>query len=67
MLAPPISVGASPSFMRFSPTDAGAKPPMLLVANKSSGDIAIIRTRTDSLLTLIPAGPHPTRIAVKTF
>ena len=67
MLAPPISVGASPSFMRFSPTDRGAKSPMLLVANESSGDVAIIRTRTYSLITLIPAGPHPTRIAVKTF
>jgi hypothetical protein len=63
----PITVGASPSAMRFSPTDPGAVPPMLLVLDEFSGDLAVIRTRTDSLLTLISVGSHPQRLAVKTF
>lgn len=66
-LGKPITVGASPSAMRFSPTDPGAVPPMLLVLDEASGDLAVIRTRTDSLLTLIPVGSHPQRLAVKTF
>lgn len=67
LLGRPINVGGAPSHMRFSPTDEGAKAPMLLVADESSDDLAVIRTRTDALITLIPAGPHPQRIAVKTF
>lgn len=66
-LAKPITAGASPSAMRFSPTDPGAQPPMLLVVDESSDDLAVIRTRTDSLITLIPVGSHPQRLAVKTF
>jgi len=53
--------------MRFEPAAPGAKPSMLLVANQASGDLAILRLRTDSLLTLIPVGPRPERIAVKLF
>jgi YVTN family beta-propeller protein len=67
LLGRPINVGGSPSHMRFSPADEGAKAPMLLVGDESSDDLAVIRTRTDALITLIPAGPHPQRIAVKTF
>jgi DNA-binding beta-propeller fold protein YncE len=67
LLGRPISVGASPSLMRFSPTDRGAQPAMLLVVDESSDDLAVIRTRSDSLITLIPVGPHPERLAVKTF
>jgi YVTN family beta-propeller protein len=67
LLGRPIPVGASPSFMRFSPTDRGAQPAMLLVVDESSDDLAVIRTRSDSLITLIPVGPHPERLAVKTF
>ena len=63
----PITVGASPAAMRFSPTEPGAQPPMLLVVDESSGDLAVIRTRTDSLITLIPVSSHPQRLAVKTF
>ena len=40
---------------------------MLLVVDESSGDLAVIRTRTDSLITLIPVASHPQRLAVKTF
>ena len=67
ILARPIAVGSSPSAMRFSPTEPGAKSPMLLVVDESSGDLAVIRTRTDSLITLIPVASHPQRLAVKTF
>ena len=67
LLGRPIAVGSAPSHMRFSPTDAGAKSPMLLVVDESSGDLAVIRTRNDSLITLIPVANHPQRLAVKTF
>jgi YVTN family beta-propeller protein len=66
-VARPINVGASPGAMRFDPTDDGAPPTMLLVVNESSGDLSVIRTRTDSLITMIPAGSHPLRLAVKMF
>ena len=63
----PFLVGATPSAMRFNPAELGAKPSMLLVVDQSTGDLAVVRTRTDSLLTLIPVGSHPQRLAVKTF
>jgi Uncharacterized conserved protein len=63
----PIDVGASPSAMRFDPTEPGASPTMLLVVNESSGDLAVIRTRTDSLLTMIKVGPQPHLLAAKLF
>jgi len=63
----PITVGAGPAAMRFSPTEPGEVPPMLLVIDEASGDLAVIRTRTDSLLTLVPVGGRPERLAVKTF
>ena len=67
ILGRPITVGAWPNFMRFSPADPGALAPMLLVVDESSDDLAVVRTRNDSLITLIPCGPHPERLAVKTF
>jgi len=67
ILGRPIPVGASPALMRFSPTDRGAEPAMLLAVNESSDDLAVIRTRTNSLITLIPVGTRPERLAVKTF
>ncbi len=67
ILSRPINVGASPNVMRFSPADLGAKSPMLLVVDESSADLAVIRTRTDALITLIPVGNQPQRLAVKTF
>jgi len=66
-VAKPITVGASPSAMRFAPSDPDTKPAMLLVADECSADVAIIRTRTDSLITLIPIGSQPQRLALKTF
>ncbi|MGB9515439.1 MAG: YncE family protein [Candidatus Acidiferrum sp.] len=67
LIGRPIPVGASPSLLQFSPTDVGAISPMLLVVDEGSDDVAVIRTRTDSLITLVPVGPHPERMAVKTF
>jgi YVTN family beta-propeller protein len=67
MNGPPIAVGVSPFFMRFSPSERGAKSPMLLVADEASGDLAVVRTRSDTLITLIPVGEKPQRIAVKMF
>ena len=66
-VAKPVTVGASPSAMRFAPSDPDTKPSMLLVADDASSDVAIIRTRTDSLITLIPLPSSPQRIALKTF
>jgi YVTN family beta-propeller protein len=63
----PIPVGASPNAMRFTLTEAGERPSMLLVIDEASGDLAVIRTRTDSLITLIPIGTGPQRLALKTF
>jgi YVTN family beta-propeller protein len=40
---------------------------LLLVVNEDSDDLAVIRTRTRSLITLVPVGPHPTDLAVKVF
>jgi YVTN family beta-propeller protein len=53
--------------MRFTLTEAGERPSMLLALDEASGDLAVIRTRTDSLITLIPVGAAPERVALKTF
>jgi YVTN family beta-propeller protein len=66
-LGRPINVGAQPGAMRLDPVQPGAASSILLVANEASGDLAVIRARTYSLLTMIPVGPHPQRVAVKLF
>ena len=66
-VAKPITIGASPSAMRFAPSDPEEKPSMLLVVDESSNDLAILRTRTDSLITMIPVGSRPQHLAVKIF
>ncbi len=63
----PVNVGAAPNAMRFDLPQSVAKPTMLLVVNESSGDLAVLRLRTDSLITLIPVGNTPQRVAVKLF
>lgn len=62
----PIPTGQSPGALTFSP---GQKPSLLLVANQGSGDISVIRLRSDgqSLLTMIPVGDQPQDLAVKLF
>jgi YVTN family beta-propeller protein len=57
-----IPVGQSPSTMKFDPGEN-----LLLVTNEGSGDIAVIRVRTNTLVTMIPAGERPRDLAVKLF
>lgn len=57
-----IPVGQSPSGMRFDPGES-----LLLVANEGSGDVSVVRVRTNSLLTMIPVGNEPRELAVKLF
>jgi YVTN family beta-propeller protein len=58
----PIQAGQSPGVMRFDPEEN-----LLIVANEGSGDVAVIRVRTNSLLTMIPVGTGPKDVAVKMF
>ena len=63
----PVSAGQAPGALRFNPVSADEKPNLLLVVKQGSGDLAVIRTRTDSLVTIIPVGEHPQDLAVKLF
>ena len=58
----PIPTGQSPGVMRFDPNEN-----LLMVVNQGSGDIAVIRVRTRSLLTMIPVGDRPQDLAIKLF
>jgi len=42
---------------------------LLLVVDPASGELVVIRVRTDSqsLVTMIPVGDHPQDLAVKLF
>lgn len=55
-------VGDGPSAMAFS--DAGH---LLFVVDRGSGDVAVVRTATQSLFTLLPAGRDPNAIVDKAF
>jgi YVTN family beta-propeller protein len=57
-----IPVGQAPGTMRFDPEER-----LLLVTNEGSGDLAVIRVRTNTLVTMIPAGDKPRDLAVKLF
>jgi YVTN family beta-propeller protein len=54
--------GEGPESMAFS--KAGN---LLFVVDTRSGDVAVIRTSTNSLLNLFPVGAKPNDIAVKAF
>jgi YVTN family beta-propeller protein len=58
----PITAGQTPGVMRFDPDEN-----LLIVVNQGSGDVAVIRVRTNSLLTMIPVGDKPQDLAVKLF
>jgi YVTN family beta-propeller protein len=58
----PIPAGDSPAALRFDPAEN-----LLLVVSAGSGDLAVIRVRTNFLLTMIPVGDHPRDLAVKLF
>src|SRR6266852_6152504 len=58
----PVPAGDSPSALRFDPEEN-----LLLVVSQGSGDLAVIRVRTNFLVTMIPVGDHPQELAVKLF
>jgi YVTN family beta-propeller protein len=60
----PIPVGRNPGALRF---DLDPSEKLLIVVNQGSDDMAVIRVRTNSLLTIIPVGNHPEDLAVKLF
>jgi DNA-binding beta-propeller fold protein YncE len=61
-ISPSIHVGDGPSAMAFS--SAGH---LLFVVDARSGDVAVVRTVSRSLFTMLPAGRGPNAIAVKSF
>jgi YVTN family beta-propeller protein len=61
-LLPPIPTGRNPGPCALDPSGD-----LLLVADEDSGDLAVIRVRTQSLITMIPVGTRPSSIAVKLF
>ncbi|MGH9795392.1 MAG: cytochrome D1 domain-containing protein [Candidatus Acidiferrales bacterium] len=58
----PIPAGRRPGASALTPGED-----LLLVVNEESNDLAVIRTRTQSLLTLIPVGLEPRDLVVKLF
>jgi len=58
----PIPTGQQPGVSRLTPGED-----LLLVVNGESNDLAVIRTRTRSLITLVPVGRSPRDLAVKVF
>jgi YVTN family beta-propeller protein len=57
-----IHVGDGPDALAFS-----ADGRLLFAVDVRSGDVAVIRTSTRSLFTLLPTGRQPNAIAVKSF
>lgn len=61
-LYPSIHVGDGPAALAFS--NSGY---LMLVVDNRSADIAVVRTATRSLFTILPTGRAPNAIAVKAF
>lgn len=61
-IGPSIHVGDGPDALAFS--SAGN---LLFAVDARSGDVAVIRTSSQSLFTLLPTGRQPNAIAVKSF
>ena len=57
-----IHVGDGPSALAFSSSGL-----LLFVVDTRSGDIAVVRTASLSLFTMLPTGRAPNAIAVKAF
>ena len=57
-----IQVGDGPAAMAFS-----AAGHLLFVTDRLSGDVAVVRTSTQSLFTMLPAGRDPNAIVDKAF
>lgn len=58
----PLHVGDGPDGLAFS-----ARGNLLFAVDARSGDVAVIRTSTRSLFTLLPTGRQPNAIAIKAF
>jgi len=61
-LLAPILTGRRPGPSALDPSGD-----LLLVANEDSADLAVIRVRTQSLITMIPVGTQPRSLAIKLF
>jgi len=61
-LLSPISTGRHPGPCALDPSGD-----LLLVPNEDSNDLAVIRVRTQSLITMIPVGSRPHSLAIKLF
>jgi YVTN family beta-propeller protein len=61
-LLSPISTGRRPGPSALDPSGD-----LLLVVNEDSNDVAVIRVRTQSLITMIPVGSRPSSLAIKLF
>jgi len=61
-LLSPISTGSNPGPCALDPSGD-----LLLVANEGSADLAVIRVRSQSLITMIPVGTRPRSLAIKLF
>jgi YVTN family beta-propeller protein len=61
-IGPSIHVGDGPDALAFSSSGS-----LLFAVDARSGDVAVIRTSTHSLFTLLPTGRQPNAIAVKAF
>jgi len=57
-----VEVGDGPAALAFSGSGL-----LLFVVDTRSGDVAVVRTASRSLFTLLPAGRAPNAIAVKAF
>ena len=60
----PIPAGDAPGALRF---DRSPNETLLLVVSQGSGDLAVIRVRTNFLVTMIPVGDRPQDLAVKLY
>ncbi|HVH59730.1 MAG TPA: hypothetical protein VM709_05330, partial [Candidatus Sulfotelmatobacter sp.] len=58
----PIPAGDEPGALRFDPNET-----LLLVASRGSGDLAVIRVRSNFLVTMVPVGARPQDLAVKLY
>ena len=60
----PIPAGDAPTVLRFDPSTPET---LLLAVSQGSGNLAVVRVRTNFLVTMIPVGDHPQDLAVKLF
>jgi DNA-binding beta-propeller fold protein YncE len=61
-LLPQIPTGRDPGPCALDPNGD-----LLLVADEDSADLAVIRVRTQSLITMIAVGMRPSSLAIKLF